>query len=117
MAVSCRHLNSPVMRSQVGSSVQVQFCFAQIASHRAAKNFIAAFRAYIPGLFVSNPLFRSEFSPIGNRPQDYFPANGHGEIINVLTGKIIALVTTCITSFLGACHDITLPAMHEKIIG
>jgi hypothetical protein len=90
--------------------------FASIAFHRTTKNLIAAFRAYITGLFVSNPFFRSEFSPIRDRPQNYFLANGHGKIINVLTRKILAFVTACVAFFFGAFPDLTLSAMHEKIV-
>jgi hypothetical protein len=97
-------------------SVQIQFPFALIAFYHAAKNLIAAFWTYIAGLFVSNPFFSSEFSSIRDRPQNDFLTNGHGEIIDVLARKITALVTTCVTFFVGACPDRTLLAMHEKII-
>ena len=97
-------------------SVQIQFPFAFIASHHAAKNLIAAFWTHIAGLFVSNPFFSSEFSSIRDRPQNDFLANGHGEVVDVLARKIIALVTTCVAFFVGAGPDRTVLTMNEKII-
>lgn len=100
----------------VTSSVKVQLCFALIALHHAPKNLIAAFRTYIASFFVPNPFFSSELSSIRNRPQNDFLANCHRKVINVLAWKIIALMTTCVTFLFGACPDLTLPAMHKKII-
>jgi len=90
--------------------------FTLIAFQGAPKNLIAAFCAYIASLFVPNPFFSSEFSSIRDRAQNDFLANGHGKVVNVLARKIIALVTTCVTFYFGACPDLTLLTMHEKII-
>ncbi|OIP39779.1 MAG: hypothetical protein AUK25_09565 [Desulfobacteraceae bacterium CG2_30_51_40] len=96
--------------------VQIQFGFALIAFHGTAKNLVAAFRTYIAGLLLHNPSFSSEFSSKRYGPQNDFLANGHGKTINVLTRKNIAFVTTRVTFSNITSPDLTLPAMHEKII-
>jgi hypothetical protein len=49
-------------------------------------------------------------------PQNDFLASGHGKVVDVLVRKIISIVTTCVTFLFGACPDLTLLIMHEKII-
>ena len=89
---------------------------ASPAPHCAPKNLVAAFRTCVPRLFVPDPSFSSEFPSIRDRPQNDLFANGHGKAVDVRAGKIIALVTTGAASFFGACPDLALPAMQEKIV-
>jgi len=89
---------------------------ALITFHRTTKNSISAFGAYIAGLFVLNPFFITELSPIWNSPENNLLADGHGEIVNVVTGKIIALMTPGISFLLCAFPDVTLATMHKLFI-
>ncbi len=90
--------------------------FALIAFHRAAKNSIAAAGTYIARLFVADPFFVTELSSIWNSAEDDFLAHRHGEIVNVLTGKIAALMTPGISFLFCALFDLTLVTMHEPIV-
>jgi hypothetical protein len=87
-----------------------------ITFHRTAKNSIAAFGTYIAGLFVSNPFFSTELSSIWDSPENNLFTNGHGEIVNVVTGKITALMTPGVTFLYCAIPDLTLATMHELFI-
>jgi hypothetical protein len=90
--------------------------FALITFHGTAKNFIAAFGTHIAGLFVANPFFITELSSIWDGPKNNLLANRHGEIVNVLTGKIVALMTPCVTFLFCAGPDLTLATMHKLFI-
>jgi hypothetical protein len=91
--------------------------FALVTFHRAAENPIAARRTYIAGFFVSNPLFGTELSSIWDSPENNLLANGHGEIVNVMTWKFIALMTPCASFLFCAVPDLTLATMHKLFIG
>jgi hypothetical protein len=91
--------------------------FALIAFHRATKNSIAALGTYITGLFVSNPFFSAELSSIRDSPENDLLANGHREIVNVVTGKFIALMTPGVSLLFCAVPDLTLATMHKLFIG
>jgi hypothetical protein len=110
-------IGSHVVRAQINGSVKIQLRFALITSHHAAKDCIAAMGAYVAGLFVSNPLFSTELSSIRHSPENNLLADGHGEIVNVLTRKFIAFMTAGVPFLLCAVPDITLAAMHELFIG
>ena len=90
--------------------------FALITFHRAAKNFIAAFGTYIAGLFVSNPFFSPELSSIRDSPKNNLLAHGHGKIVNVLTGKFIALMTPGVSFLFRAIPDLALATMRKLLI-
>jgi len=51
-------------------------------------------RAVVAFLFLLYPLFGAEFSPVGDRSQYDFLADGNREIIDELAGEILALVAT-----------------------
>jgi hypothetical protein len=97
-------------------SVEIQFHFALITFHRAAKNSIAALGTYIAGLFVSNPFFSTELSSVRDSPENNFLANGHCEVVNVLTGEFIALMAPRVPFFFRAFPYFTLATMHELFI-
>jgi len=88
-----------------------------VAFHRATKNSIAAIWACIADPFVSNPLFSTELPSIRDSPQNHLLANGHGEILNVVTGEFIALVTPGVSFLFGAVPDRALAAVHKLFIG
>jgi hypothetical protein len=88
-----------------------------ITFNRATKNSIATFGTYIAGLFVSNPFFSTEFSSIRDSPENNLLANGHGEIVNVVTGKFIALMAPGVSFLFCAVPDLTLATMHKLLIG
>jgi hypothetical protein len=90
--------------------------FALVTFHRTAKNSIAAFRTNIASLFVSNPFFIPELSSIWDSPENNLLANDHREIINVVTGKFIALMTPGISFLSCALSDLTLVTMHKPFI-
>jgi hypothetical protein len=90
--------------------------FALITFHRTTKNSIAAFGTYIAGFFVSNPFFGTELSSIWDSPENNLLANGHGEVVNVMTGKLITFMTSGDSLLLGAAPDLTLATMHEPVI-
>jgi hypothetical protein len=96
--------------------VQIQLHFTLITTYNAPVNFIAAFRANIAVFFILNPFFSTHLSLIWNSPQNNLFANGHWEIVNELTRKFIALMTSSVAIFLGAFPDLTLSAMHKKLI-
>jgi len=87
-----------------------------ITFHRTAKNFVVAFGTYIAGLFVSNPFFSTELPSIRDSPENNLLANGHGEIVNVMTGIIIALMAPGVSFLLRAFPDLTLATMHKLFI-
>ncbi len=91
--------------------------FALITFHRAAKNFIAALGTCIARLFVANPFFSTELSSVRHSPEHNLLADRHGEFVNVLTGKIVALMTPGVTFLFGASPDLTLMTMHKLFIG
>jgi len=101
---------------QVYLLVQIQLHFALITFHSAAKNLIAAFGTHVAGLFVSNPFFITELSSIWDGPKNNLLANCHGEIVNIVTGKVIALMTPRVAFLSCASPDLTLSAMHELFI-
>jgi hypothetical protein len=90
--------------------------FALITFHHAPKHSIATFWAYIERFFVSNPFFITELSSIRHSPDNNLLAHGHGEIINVVTGKIIALMTSGVSFLLCAGPDLALATMHKLVI-
>jgi len=106
--------NTRLCVTKVVSPDPISLCIYYISSHREKPY------CRIPDMYSGHlrqvPIFSSEFSSIRDRSQNDFLANGHGEIIDVLTRKIIALVTTCVSFFVGACPDRTLLTMNEKII-
>jgi hypothetical protein len=90
--------------------------FALITFHRSPKNPIAAFGTNIARFFVANPFFITELPSIWDSPENYLFANGHGEIVNIMTGKFIALVTPGVSFLSCAPPDLTLMTMHESFI-
>jgi hypothetical protein len=96
--------------------VQIQVGFALITFYSASENFVAAFRADVAGFFVLNPFLSANLPPIGNSPQDNLLANSHGEVLNVLARKLIALMTAGVTFPCCAGPNLTLPAMHELFV-
>jgi hypothetical protein len=90
--------------------------FALITFHRATKYSIAALGTYIAGLFVSNPFFSTELSSIRDSPENNLLANGHREIVNVVTRKFIALMTPGVSFLFCAVPDLTLATMHKLFI-
>jgi hypothetical protein len=90
--------------------------FALITFHRATKNSIAALGTYIAGLFVSNPFFGTELSSIRDSPENNLLANGHREIVNVVTRKFIALMTPGVSFLFCAVPDLALATMHKLFI-
>jgi hypothetical protein len=96
--------------------VQIQFHFTLITFYSTPENFIAAFGTNIAGLFVSNPFFSTELSSIWDSPENNLLANGHGEIVNVMTGKFIALMTPGVSFLFCAVPDLTLATMHKLFI-
>jgi len=97
--------------------VQIQLRFAFITSHHATKNSIAAIGTYVAGLFVPNPFFSTELSSIWDSPKNNLLADGHREIVNVLTRKFIALMAPGVSFLFCAFPDVTLATMHKLFIG
>jgi len=97
--------------------VQIQHHFALITFYSAPEDFISAFRASVAGLFILNPFFGTNLSPIRNSTQDNLFANRHREIFNMLTRKSSALMTTGVAFFSCAGPDLALSAVHELFIG
>ena len=97
--------------------IQIQLNLASIAFHCPSKNSIAAFGAYIAGFFVSNPLVIAELSSIRDSPENNLLSDGHGEIVNIVTGKFIAFMTAGIPFLLCTIPDLTLATMHKPFIG
>jgi hypothetical protein len=91
--------------------------FALVTFHGATKNSIAACGTYVAGLFVFNPFFSAELASIGHSPQNNLLADDHGEIVDALTGKFIALMTPCVSFLFRAVPDVALATMHEPFIG
>jgi len=87
-----------------------------ITFHRTTENPIATFGTYIAGLFVSNPFFITELSSIWDSPENNLLANGHGEIVNAVTRKIVALMTPDVSFLFRAFPDLTLATMHKLFI-
>jgi len=96
--------------------VQIQLHFALIAFHRTTKHSVAAFGTYITGIFVSNPFLSTELSSIRDGPENDLFADGHGEIVNVTTGKFPAFMTTGVPLVICAGPDLTLATMHKPFI-
>ena len=96
--------------------VQIQLHFTLITFYNAPENSIAAFRTNIAGFFILNPFFSTNLSPIRNGPQNNLFADKHREIFNILAGKFIALMTSCVTFLSCASPDLTLPARHKLFI-
>ncbi len=96
--------------------IQIQFRFAFIAFHDAAKNFIAAVRTCISGFLILNPFLIPELSSIWDSAEDDLFADRHGETFNVLTRKIIALMATGVSFLFRAVPDVTLLTKHELVI-
>jgi hypothetical protein len=114
-----QHAQRPSVRQVVQSGkklVQIQLGFTLIAFYNAPENLIAAFRTDIAGLFILNPLFGTHLSPIRNSPQYNLFADRHGKIIDMLTRKFIAWMTSGMTFLSCAVPDLTLSAMHKPLI-
>jgi hypothetical protein len=90
---------------------------ASITPHCAAKYPVAAIGTYVAGFFILNPLFSTKLSSIGDGPENYLLAHGHGELVDVPTRKFIALMTSVVTSFFRANSDLTHATMKESFIG
>jgi hypothetical protein len=88
-----------------------------VAFYSAPEDFVATLGANIAGFLILNPLFSTNLSPVRNGPQNDPLTYSHGKILNKLTRKFIALMTSGVTLLLGAGPDLTLPAMHKQIIG
>ena len=88
---------------------------AFVASSRSSESFVSAIRADIAGFLILDPLFRSNFAPVRNCPQNDLLPDGHGEVIDMLTGELIALMASGNPFFLCAVPDAALPAVHEQI--
>jgi hypothetical protein len=106
----------PQFPLKYSTPIQIQLRFALVASYDAPENFIAAFRANITGLFVLDPFFSADFPPIRHSPQDDLFADRHRKVLDILTRKFLALMTTRVLSFPGAVADFALAAMHEAFI-
>ena len=97
-------------------SVQVQIRFALVAFSSTSENGITAFGANVTSLLILYPLLCSNLAPIGDGPQDNLFSDGHGEVIDMLTGKRVALMAAGIALCLGAVPDLALPAVHECFV-
>jgi hypothetical protein len=97
--------------------VQIQLGLAPITYYHAPENFLTAFRTNVAGFFILNPFFSTNFSPIGNSPQNDLFADRHGKIVNVWAGKFSALMASGEAFSLGAGPDLALPAMPKSFIG
>ena len=64
-----------------------------------------------------NPFFRSHLAPLRDRPQDDLPADGNGEIADVLTGKCMALVASFITFLRATGLDCACSAVGKDLMG
>jgi hypothetical protein len=68
-------------------------------------------------LFILNPFFGTEFSPVRDGPQNYLFANRHGEIIDMLAGKLITLMATGETLLNCTLSYVALLTMHKLVVG
>jgi hypothetical protein len=98
-------------------SIQIQGGFALIAAFGTPEHFMTALGAMIPCDLVFNPLFRSLFPPIGNRSQNHFLPDRHRELLDQLTGELLALMAPLIPLCLGAIPDLTTTAKNRGLIG
>jgi hypothetical protein len=86
-----------------------------IAFNSATENLISAFTTGIAGLFITNPFFRAEFSPVWNRSQNYLFADRHGKVIDMPAGKLLTLMTSGVPLLRRTLSYIALVAMHKTI--
>jgi hypothetical protein len=91
--------------------------FALVTFHGATKHSVAACGAYIAGFFVFNPFFSAELSSVWDSSENNLLAHGHGEVVDMVTGKFITLMTPCVSFLFRAVPDVTLATMHERFIG
>lgn len=85
--------------------VQVNGNAALVTTLGAPENRVPALRAYVPRFFVVDPFFGTVFLPVRDSPQnDLFP-NGHGELVDVVAGKILAFMAAAEFFFPGAGPD------------
>jgi hypothetical protein len=87
-----------------------------ITFDRTTKNLISAFRTDIAGLFIPNPFFSAKLFPVWDRSQYYFFDNRHGEIFDMLAGKVITLMASGVTLVCCALSYVALLAMHKRVI-
>jgi hypothetical protein len=90
--------------------------FALIAFHCAAKDFVTAFRTRVAGLFVLDPFLGAEFPTVWDRSKNNLLPDGHGEIVNVMTGEFHALVAAGVSFLFCAVPNLTVAAMGELLI-
>lgn len=109
-------LGSNFVQSFCQILIQIQFRVTPIAGDNTPKNAVAAFRANIAGFFILNPFFGSHLPPIWNGPQNHFFPDGHGEILNMLTGEIVTFMASGKAFFPGAVADSALLTVHEPVI-
>ena len=83
----------------------------------AAKDGVVALRANVSGFFILDPGFGTHSATVGNRPQNHLFTDGHRKVVDMLAGKIIALMAAGVPLFFGTVSDLALPAMHKRFIG
>ena len=105
-------MHSPKI-DEVKSLVQIQLCFTLVTGDNTPKYLVAAFRTKIAGFFILDPLFCTNGASMKGGPQDHSFPNGHGKIVDVVTGKIVTFMAPADSFFGGAIPDLTLGAMHE----
>jgi hypothetical protein len=97
--------------------VQVHGNSALVAALGAPENLVAALGAYVAPFFVADPFSRPVFLPVRDGPQNDFFPNGHGKLVDVVTGKILAFMAAAESLFPSAGPDGATPAKQADPIG
>lgn len=86
---------------------------AAAATLGAPEEFVPALGAPIALFLVGDPSFRSDLSPVGDRPQDDLFRNGYGELVDQRAGKIGAFMAALVMFLLRTAPDGTPGAVDE----
>ncbi len=97
--------------------IQIHRLFAVIAALCSPEKLVSAIRAVVALFFGLHPFFCSHLTPLRYSPQNDLLTHGNRKIVDVFTGKFIALMAPFMAFLLGTGPDSAFGAVGKHLAG